>query len=607
MIMKKNILYQLKTIGFLILLGASIFSCQDDFLEKPAGADITLDTVFASTNNAQQLIFSLYHDNYFGADNINLSWWDGYLSWSDIGEQIYVPNINDNQYMKYVNGTLSSTTSQIYPLENLFQAVRNCNTFIEKAGEVPVGSATEQEYLNRMLGEAHAHIAYQYFKGFKNWGSLPWISKRLEGGEEPIPRAPFSDMIDSMVYHLDIASSLLPLQWEDRWEGRFTSVAAKTLKAKILVYAASPLYNGPTPDYAAGYEHPEVLGYGNADDQRWTRAANACKEAIDVANAGGHALYTAAGVEKNVYELAINLTMEHIIYQRFKPGNSEGGWYYTHNMMNWPYGIGWYNRVDVTYQPTFQHVDGYQMRNGKFPISGYQNGDGTLPIISEAGIEAGYTNQEYWKNRDPRFHENVVYHGSKFGESYNDKLINFDIDPTVADRTHGDWTEFKTSFMVRKFVNEELGAGPSIVYTPVHPIIRLADLYLLYAEALSESNNGPNAEAIQYLNEVRERSGMPGYDANNYNGSSAREKFHNAIKYERQVEFFMEGQRYFDLRRWKEGDELRLDMVGAIINNGVVSRNKINWIDFFEDKYYFHPLHNNWVNNTPGLYQNPKY
>ena len=59
-----------------------------------------------------------------------------------------------------------------------------------------------------------------------------------------------------------------------------------------------------------------------------------------------------------------------------------------------------------------------------------------------------------------------VITGSEFGSSYNSKLINFDIDPNVPDRTHGDWTEFKTSFMVRKFVNEELGAGPSVVYTP---------------------------------------------------------------------------------------------------------------------------------------------
>ncbi|HYX05811.1 MAG TPA: RagB/SusD family nutrient uptake outer membrane protein, partial [Bacteroidales bacterium] len=226
---------------------------------------------------------------------------------------------------------------------------------------------------------------------------------------------------------------------------------------------------------------------------------------------------------------------------------------------------------------------------------------------SSAGIEAGYNDQEYWKDRDPRFYQNVVYHGSKFGESYNDKLINFDIDPDVADRTHGDWSDFKTSFMVRKFVNEELGASSAIVYTPVHPIIRLADIYLMYAEALSEYNDGPTAEAIEYLNRVRSRSGMPAYDETNYAGGTPREKFHNAIKYERKVEFFLEGNRYFDLRRWKEGADLNLTMVGAIINDGVVSRYKIGWEDIFEDKYYFHPFHNDWVSNTPGLYQNPGY
>jgi len=506
-----------------------------------------------------------------------------------------------------VDGTLSSATAQSYTLDRLFLAVRNANTFLEMAATIPTSSATDAEYVNRMVGEAHAHLAYQYFKGFKIWGSLPWINVRLVGGEEPIPRAPFAGLIDSMVVHLDKAAALLPDQWEDRWMGRFTSVSAKALKAQVLVYAASPLYNGTTPAFASGYANPEVLGYGNFDIQRWKRAADACKAAIDAAHAAGHELYNGAGVEKNVYKLAITLTKEHILYQRFKPSNSEGGWAYVHNMMNWPFGIGWYNRPDLDYQPTFQHVDAYQLRNGKFPISGYEAGDATKPIISPAGIEAGYSDQNFAKDRDTRFYQNVVYHGSKFGESYNTKLINFDLDPSVPNRTHGDWSDFKTSFMVRKFINEDLGASSAVVYTPVHPIIRLADLYLMYAEALSEFNNGPNSEAINYLNLVRARSGMPAYDVNNYPGDSPAAKFHNAIKYERKVELFLEGQRYFDLRRWKEGKELQLSMVGAIINKGVVSRQNIGWKNNFEDKYYFHPFHNDWVSNTPGLYQNPGY
>ncbi|MDA3822434.1 MAG: RagB/SusD family nutrient uptake outer membrane protein, partial [Bacteroidales bacterium] len=283
---------------------------------------------------------------------------------------------------------------------------------------------------------------------------------------------------------MDIAADLLPATWEDRWTGRFTSVAAKALKAKVLVYAASDLYNGPVPSYASGYEHPEFLGYGSYDQQRWKRAADACKEAIDAAHAASHALYNAAGVEENVYELALNLTKEHLLFQRYELVNA-GSWLYAHNMMNWPYGIGWYNRADLAYQPTFQHVDGYQLSNGKFPIEGYENGDGTKPIISQAGQDAGYSDQDFSEDRDPRFHQNIVYHGSTFGESYNDKLINFDKDPSVPDRTHGDWPSFVTSFMVRKFVNEALGESSSITYAPVHPIIRLADIYLLYAEALN--------------------------------------------------------------------------------------------------------------------------
>ncbi|MBN1131924.1 MAG: RagB/SusD family nutrient uptake outer membrane protein [Bacteroidales bacterium] len=608
--MKKSRIYNLFTVGllssFLLFLG----SCEiDDFLEKPAGGDVTIDTLFSNIENAQQLIFSLYHDSYFGANNIVLHWWDepqGWGSWSEIGEDIYFPEFFTTK--AYVDGTFNPTSGHLYPVTLLFDAVRKCNIFIERANTIPASSPLEAEYIRYMIGEAHVHMAYQYFKGFRLWGSLPWINKALEGGEEPYPRMDFSDLVDSMVMRLDLAADMLPVQWDAQWTGRLTRAAARALKAKILVYAASPLYNGPVPPYASGYEHPEVLGYGNYDAERWKRAADACKEAIQAATEAGHSLYTSSGPNENLYYLAINLTNEHIIYQRFRPStNVEGSWAYCYNMMNWPYGIGWHLRTDVTYQPTIQHVDGYQMKNGKFPIEGYNNGNPLEPVISAAGIAENYDDQTYWKDRDPRFYNNIVYHGSTFGESYNSKLVNFDKNPAVPDRTHGDWPGFKTSFMVHKFVNEELGASSSVTYQPVHPIIRLADLYLLYAEALSEYNEGPDAEALTYFNLIRSRSGMPDYDAENYTGSSAREKFHHAIKYERKVEFFMEGQRYFDLRRWKEGDELNLDMAGIQVYNDVVSRININWTNVFPDRMYFHPFYTDWVNNTPGLYQNPGY
>ena len=605
--MKRYIKQQFKFIAFTAIVFTLIVSCEKDFLEKPAASDVTLDTVFTSSSNAQQVIFSLYHDRFFSPNNIPLNWWDGWVSWSEMGEDMYFPKANWVRHWQYVDGTMSSASDQFYPINQLFYAVRSANTYIQKVNEIPVLSASDQTYIDQMLGEAHAHIAYQYFKGFRIWGSLPWINSRLEGGEEAIPRMPFSELVDSIVGRLDLAASLLPDQWNDRWTGRFTKTAAKALKAKVLVYAASDLYNGPTPSYASGYEHPEVLGYGNYDQQRWKRAADACKEAIDAAHAAGYALYEGAGSTKNIYELAINLTNEHILYQTFQSYNSEGGWEYCHNMMNWPYGIGWYNRADLAYQPSFQHVDGYQLKNGKFPIDGYQENNGTKPIISQAGIDAGYSDQNFAKNRDPRFHQNIVYHGSTFGETYNTKLINFDIDKSVPDRTHGDWSGFASGFMVRKFVNEALGESSSITYVPVHPILRLADIYLLYAEALNRFNDGPNSEAINYLNKVRSRSGMPGYVASNYKGATPEEQFQNAIKYERRVEFYLESQRYFDLRRWKNGEDLKVAFVGCTVNNGIVSRSNLNWTNNWDDKLYFHPFHNDWVNNTPGLYQNPGY
>lgn len=606
--MKQKFIYQFKAFVFVLGMIALFASCEKSYLEKPAANDVTIDTVFASTNAVQQQVMTLYHDRFFSSDNIAKNWWDdGFYGWSDLGEDIYFPKANWMRHWDYVEGTINTNSRQFYPLDRLFYAVRVANIYIAKYKSVPIESEADAKTIQYLLGEANAHLAYQYFKGMRIWGSLPWINKPLDGGEEPIARTPFNELVDSMVSRLDIAATLLPERWEDRYTGRFTSVAAKALKAKILVYAASDLYNGPTPAYAAGYEHPEVLGYGNYDKERWKRAADACKVAIDAAHAANHELYDAAGVEKNIYELALNLTDEHILFERYAPFNTVGGWVYCHNQMNYPYGIGWYSRFEVGYQPSLQHVDKYQMRNGKFPIEGYVNGDGTNPIISQAGQTAGYNDQNFAESRDTRFYQNIVYHGSKFGEDYNDKLINFDIDATVADRTHGDWPNFKSSFIVRKFINEDLGKSEAITHGAVHAIIRLADVYLMYAEALNRYNGSPNADALQYFNAVRSRSGMPNYDATSYAGSTPEEKFQNAIKYERSVEFYLEAQRYFDLRRWKNGEDLVMSYTGMTINNGVVSRSNLNSEYIWLDKLYFHPFNNDDVNNTPGLYQNPGY
>lgn len=604
----KKIIQQLFKLAALLLILALPNACSKDFLEKPKGSDITIDTVFTNSTNAQQLIFMLYNNTYFNDPNIALNWWEApnyWASWSELGEDLYSDDLFGGWSGAYAKGTVSTTTRQMYPMDNLYTAVRYANTFLQNASSINTSSDLDQQYVKYMIGEANAHLAYQYFKGMRVWGSIPWINRVLVGGEEPTPRPAFSDFVDSIVSRLDKAAELLPAKWEDKWTGRFTSVAAKALKAKVLAYAASALYNGPVPAYASGYEHPEYLGYGSFDAARCKRAADACKEAIDAAHTAGNALYTAAGIKKNIYTLAITLTNEHILYQRFKSTNSEGGWFYVHNMMNWPYGIGWYNRVEVTYQPTIQHVDRYQMINGKFPIDGYENGDPTKPIVSADGIAAGYDDQQYWKDRDPRLDQNIVRHGALFGEKYYNYPVNFDANKSLPHRNHGDWPGFKTSFMVRKFVNEALGESQSITYTPIHPMIRLADLYLLYAEMLSEYAGGPDAEALNYFNQVRARSGMPNYDEANYKGANAREKFHNAIRYEREVEFFLEGQRYFDLRRWKEAGDLAENMGGVRIYNGVVSRIDINWSRIWDDRLYFHPFYTDWVTKTPGLIQNP--
>ena len=88
--MKKHMTHKFIFVAFLAIIFTLTFSCEKEFLEKPAASDVTLDTVFTSSSNAQEVIFSLYHDRFFSPNNIPLNWWDGWVSWSEMGEDMYL-------------------------------------------------------------------------------------------------------------------------------------------------------------------------------------------------------------------------------------------------------------------------------------------------------------------------------------------------------------------------------------------------------------------------------------------------------------------------------------------------------------------------------------
>lgn len=573
----------MRQITYAIIAGVlylATISCGKDFLEKPPSVDITEDTVFSKVRNAETFLWSTYAacmpSGFPTGWNANTS---GGIVAGVLAAACDEGDIADSWpgANRFNEGQWNANNNPEDDFSAHYQAIRRTNIFMERIGDVP---DAEAGYKNQLKAEAQFLRALQYFELVKRYGGVPLVTKRLLNNDNlKLPRNTLSDCINLIVNDCDAAYAALPANQAGYLRGRVHRGAALALKSRVLLYAASPLFNTNQPYVSAGGDVAPLLCLGNQDNARWQKAADAAKAVLDWAAAGNSSLITDQGVEQN-YEYAWS-----------QPDNAEiilankaNGWwgiysdYFNFTMPAGIYG-GWYG-ISVP----LNFVKLYEKRTGG-PQTWPASGDNANQLYAEL---------------DPRFKQSVGYNGAKWNNEVGNLQMYIKADgkpaPNGGDRGGGQW--------MRKFLPQSV-TWASYGATLNWPVFRLAEFYLNYAEALNEAH-GPSAEVYNAINAIRSRSGMPPL------AGLSQQALRDAIRRERAVELAFEEHRYWDVRRWKTAGQegvMKGDMLGLRLRpisgssefhfEQVVFEKRV-----WEDKMYLYPFPNGEIYKQ-YLVQNP--
>ncbi|WP_245832436.1 RagB/SusD family nutrient uptake outer membrane protein [Massilibacteroides vaginae] len=636
----------LKYIAFTLVCG--VFSSCADFIDNAPDDQLDLEMVFNDKTRTEDWLANVY-------SKVPDSYWQFTrdIGWDTVGDDI-TPS---QRWLQWWGGTLlnfrvgnyytnSSWNSGFW--NELQQRIRAGYILINNAHPNPLQKVTEED-IELMKNECRFLIAYYYWMLTESYGAVPYfddvvdVNAPLEGMTHG--QVPFDEMIDMLDAQLLDLSTKLPDKWEEAFFGRATSIASLAVRARMLLFAASPLVNGNKM-----YEGIDPLYNGKQrfnttyDAGKWKRAADACKLLIDKAHAAGHGLYYEYTNDGKIdpfmsyYNLFLKKTSEGNKEILFARPDVNYGEYERHST---PRGCGGNGGLGVTQGM----VDAFFMKNGLSPILGYHaNGS---PIINE---ESGYTESGFstepeirntkwdparksenvkpgqitvantynmYSNREPRFYLSVLFNGAWFHqEGRTTRMMSGEWDggPTHDAPQNGYLNRKKTS----------LESIPRDGKQPYRPgiLYRLGEVYLNYAEALNESTPG-HSDIILYLNKIRERAGIPEYGtgtdnngfqriAYNDNQSAVRE----LIRKERRVELCGEGIRYHDIRRWLLGEELLngydygMNFAGTEYSDDTNNpkaffvRTKA-LLRSYQKKQYWMPVHQNQIDTDPTLVQAP--
>ena len=442
--------------------------------------------------------------------------------------------------------------------------IRETNVFFSKIDELE----GDEEFINRMKGEMYFLRAYSYAQLIDWYGGVPIVDELfgLDNTEFLETRDTYQDCIDYIVEQLDMAIALLPESYDSEDIGRATKGAAMALKARQLLHAASPLYNGAT--FANEYTD------GQWNTQRLESAKTATKAVLDM---DMYQLYD----PEEYRQIFVDKNNSEVIFGRYFNGSVTIEHQNRFGKENGPSSIGGWGG----YNPLQQFVDAFEMADGsKF--------DWDNPEHAASPYE----------NREERFYQCIYYDGAMY-KDHEIELFFKGIDSPESPINA--WNASETAYLPRKNNDESFDwTAGNQNQNDMWIIYRLSEFYLNYAEILCEL--GETSEALNWLNPIRERVGLPEVTTTDQN--ELRER----IRHERNIELCFEGQRYHDIRRWGIFKEiLSQDALGAHIikaEDGTKTYStKVSQKRTYDPKSWFLSIPRDELQKNLNLENNPGY
>lgn len=580
---------------------AVITSCEDmmgDYLEKPAGEDVTEDTIFSSKTQVETFLTSIYqmgiHSNLGYAtlyDNI----------YSNRDENIFAGASDEAETcagwyrMNWWNeGSVSPNRSDDSRFDIRFVAIRKITVLLDRVDDVP---DITPAYKNQLIAEGKLIRALNYFEMMKRYGGMPIIKERLGLNDNlSIPRSSLKEMLNFILQDIDEAYPDLPAHAMGNLRGRVHQGVALALKSKVLLYAASPLFNTNSPYLDFGSNNDLICLGEPKNMEWWTRAAAVADSCLQWAESNGCYLVTSQGVDKN-YQYSWEIYDNPEIILAEKCANALGCW-------NRP----WSGIIPKTI------IAGSTGTNGTAPLLNfvrkYEDKSG-----NKVNWDGGDDLQAKMSTLDYRFHQTIAYNLSWWNIKVPEvQLWQENKEKGISEGDH--LPDCFTGFWLHKLISPSIMRPENQTPTPNSTLFQLNEIYLNFAEAMNEaygpdSKNGYKYSAREAINIIRQRSGQPPVNA----GSGAHATFTELIRNERAIELAFDNHRFWDARRWMIAEDegvMRGDMYGI----------KIYWIDTspaefrytpyvyetrtFTKKMYLHPFSTSEVNKG-YLIQNPGY
>ena len=499
------------------------------------------------------------------------------------GKSKALPHVN-----RMVTGGITSSVNFLpytNPWNWFYRAIRNANQFLANVDRSPLDD-TEKKYAK---AEARFLRTYFYFELVKRYGAVPLLMDSVYklGDDMELPRNTFEECISYMVDELDsIKYDLRSVSMPDAavYGHAATIEAAMALKSRILLYAASPLFN-ENPVSTDDPAQKALVGYESYNAERWKAAADAAKEFMNTFGPAGRKTVDLAknqmGIFLSFYSPSVN---PELIFFR------QGGQSKEVETKNGPLGFSGNSIGNGRTNPTQNLVDAFPMKDGK-PV-----GESTLYPFNP---------QKPYDNRDPRLSLAVLYNGSKWLgrvlETYRGGANN----PTNS----AEYT--RTSYYMRKFMGNFSSATEYSNGYHLWVIFRYAEILLNYAEAQNEYLDAPSQEVYDALIQLRKRVAIPAGTDRLYGlkANMTKEEMREAIQNERRIEMAFEEQRYWDIRRWRIAEDVfRNPLKGMSIVKNLTSvvYTEVDVLTVnFEERRYLYPLPYSEVIKNSRMIQNP--
>lgn len=445
---------------------------------------------------------------------------------------------------------------------SLYQHIHKCNIFLERIGTARTFNENDRV---SYTAQAHGLRAYYYLRLIQNFGPVPLIlvNTETDGFDySTVKKSTFTQCVRQIIADAEEVINCEELGFHSGSSDAERYIMNKGMAYAIIsraaLLAASPLYSD-----------------GGIS---WAEAAELTKEALDKCLANGYKLYSGKP-DASGYS-----SYDAYFYSRSDVSGSSD----PETILEAPNHMGLYgsnglptingqSRAGTC--PTQELIDCYETTDGKAPILGYADADHLQPIINpEATL---YDEANPYANRDPRLKASVYYNGALQQPDATAKVST--ADGGNCEISSDDLRYTRTGYYLRKFTNCKSSRSSNM--DGYYKVFRLAELYLNYAEAAVEASAAVPADAIDAVNAIRKRAGMPSLDQN-----LTRDKFIERLRNERRVEFAFEEIRFYDIRRWKILDKTGTVVTGIRPTADGYQRFVVDRRTATDDKYLLQPI-----------------